>query len=410
MTSQTKTNFLFDLKKYKAGLINGAKLSKLYSDAPTPYLNSRFIEKLYIQSSDAEDITRKDNSFDAISRNRAGIGIKTFGIQKIESKFKTEKIAQFKGHSNRGAFDNLIGEKLIKTVIELRNQRVKSDCIEESIDIEKSLYHCLVRAPGIAFVHEEPYELIDNDKIFPVTSSGIKASKFSKTDIVWFSDSNSIYKFTRADSQLYKTFSFSKGKQSKNFRLAIDKDIWKKILNNDFRLDYLDEVSNLRSKVMEQSIVLPLYSISHGSKKIFTKSGINHWNANDGKRKRKFNETYIPIPVKVRQKFPNFLPPKDVSFSLLLPNKNIISAKVCQQDGKALMSNPNTALLDWFQKLIDVDDEKMILRQVNRIPYKYSDLLRVGKDSLRITLLDKKKLLYKLEMCSIDSYEEFIEE
>ena len=70
-------------------------------------------------------------------------------------------------HATSGVFTNKNIESLAKTSAKLRNVRVMSDANEYGIDIEKSFYHCLVRANSKAMVHEEPYEYIDLDAIKP---------------------------------------------------------------------------------------------------------------------------------------------------------------------------------------------------------------------------------------------------
>jgi|GEM_PF-1907484 len=72
--------------------------------------------------------------------------------------------------------------------------------------------------------------------------------------------------------------------------------------------------------------------------------------------------------------------------------------KVCQQGGKAIMSNPNKDLGKW------------ILRDVLKIPekkvVKYKDLLEIGIDSV---VFEKFDNFYKLDFQKIGSYEFFIQ-
>jgi hypothetical protein len=136
------------------------------------------------------------------------------------------------------------------------------------------------------------------------------------------------------------------------------------------------------------------------------KSGINQWNA--GGRKRKFGEAYIPIPQAIHKAYPKFFPPKDVKFNLLLPNGLVISAKVCQENNKALMSDPNTDLCEWLFTIIDKKLEIAQNRFVEVRTYTYDDLQKVGKDSVRITKIENQLNTYKLESCNLGSYEEFI--
>ena len=76
------------------------------------------------------------------------------------------------------------------------------------------------------------------------------------------------------------------------------------------------------------------------------KSGLNQWNA--GGRARSYDEIYIPYPKEYRDISVGFFPARDTPFDLELPNGETISAKVCQDDGKAIMSNPNRDLGNWL--------------------------------------------------------------
>lgn len=83
---------------------------------------------------------------------------------------------------------------------------------------------------------------------------------------------------------------------------------------------------------------------------MFDKSGLNQWNANG--RPRNFGEIYIPIPKQIHKDYPNFFPKRDQDFDLQIPTGEIFKAKVCQQDSKALMTNPNKALSDWLLRKV----------------------------------------------------------
>lgn len=97
-------------------------------------------------------------------------------------------------------------------------------------------------------------------------------------------------------------------------------------------------------KLGKDFVVLKLFSEKYNG--VPPKSGLNQWNA--GGRARDANEVYIPIPLSIHHDFPNFFPPRDTSFTLHLPNGSSMSAKICQDGGKALMSNPNKELGKWL--------------------------------------------------------------
>lgn len=157
---------------------------------------------------------------------------------------------------------------------------------------------------------------------------------------------------------------------------------------------------------MRTHVILPLYSMKSGVKAVPPKSGINQWNA--GGRRRRFGESYIPVPSFVRKNNPTFFPSRDASFNLLLPNGKLVLASLCQADGKALMSNPNDALCDWLFKVIDSDygTDAWKVRLSTSIPYTYEDLLKIEKDSVRVTKTDIN--LYEIEFSPIGAYEDYL--
>lgn len=97
-------------------------------------------------------------------------------------------------------------------------------------------------------------------------------------------------------------------------------------------------------------VVLPLYGIRNEEKFIFEKSGLNQWNASG--RKRDIGEVYIPIPAELHKKYPDFFPKRDISFNLQVPTGEVFRAKFCQENSKALMTNPNWALSDWLLRKV----------------------------------------------------------
>jgi hypothetical protein len=49
----------------------------------------------------------------------------------------------------------------------------------------------------------------------------------------------------------------------------------------------------------------------------------------------------------LHRKYPDFFPKRDQDFNLQIPTGEIFTVKVCQENSKALMTNPNKALSDW---------------------------------------------------------------
>jgi hypothetical protein len=191
--------------------------------------------------------------------------------------------------------------------------------------------------------------------------------------------------------------------------ISIQENIWELLLGG--ALDQIINLDGEQSPEVEAKIddyvILPLYS-THSSilKTVPAKSGINQWNA--GGRKRAFGEAYIPIPSKVHKKKPGFFPERDQKFELRLPSGEVVSAKVCQQGSKALMSDPNTVLCHWLFSTIDGSSSLSQSRLARHAPYTYEDLERIGKDSVRVHRLNDDNTLYELEFAPLDSYEAFI--
>ena len=79
---------------------------------------------------------------------------------------------------------------------------------------------------------------------------------------------------------------------------------------------------------------------------------------------------YIPYPATIRKEHLDFFPPREQCFDVRLPSGKIISMKVCQDGGKAIMSNPNKALGEWILREVLRLDELELLT--------YDKLLELG--------------------------------
>lgn len=409
----TDTNkFGFEFQVYEDLLKAVASMSRLYSDNDKAFIHPRFVEKLYVHCSGATDLSRRDMSFDALLEPNIGVGVKTFIAENI-SIGKSEKVAEFTRHASLGEFDGLDHYgKAIKSA-ELRNSRISSDANEYSIDISKSIYHCLVRTNGGAIVHQEPYQLVDTKNIKPTDSRGNELPEFvsDSTGHTYFSDGKSSYCYNKAKNVLYKKFELGNHLNSNLIPLVIFDDIFENIIkwtnigqtkSEEKILQTITETSS----VNDEYVVLPLYKSRGTEREVQEKSGINQWNA--GGRERKFGEAYIPIPKIIHDKFPGFFPNRDEKFKVKLPNGKIISTKVCQENNKALMSDPNTDLCDWLYRIIDLTDEALQKRFLERKPYTYSDLRLVGKDSVKVTKVKNQEYQYEIESMDLGSFDDFI--
>ena len=126
------------------------------------------------------------------------------------------------------------------------------------------------------------------------------------------------------------------------------------------------------------------------------KSGLNQWNA--GGRVRKYGEVYIPIPAEIRKLKIGFFPERDKIFNLEIPSGIKLKAKICQDNGKALMTNPNIALANWLLK------DVLQLKERELLTYKKLEI--IGIDSVKIEKIDNEN--YKIYFSKIGSYEKFI--
>jgi len=142
-------------------------------------------------------------------------------------------------------------------------------------------------------------------------------------------------------------------------------------------------------------VFFPLYSMRGGSKRVPEKSGLNQWNT--ASRPRDPNEIYIPIPAWVHRKFDGFFPPHDGAFELTLPDETTMSAKVCQDNSKALMSNPNSALGKWLLRDVLNLREKELLN--------YDKLQTIGLDTVMIYKIDNEH--FDIDFTRVGSYEKF---
>lgn len=229
---------------------------------------------------------------------------------------------------------------------------------------------------------------------------------------IYFTDGKHTYHFSRSKNTLYMIF--DNMELMDEFEVQIYDDPYD-ILSNAMRLKtgaekiiHKQEAGGLEDK--KPCLCLRLYSTKQdGTKFVAEKSGLNQWNGvrscykkdrETGERikvketPRDVNELYIPYPSIDRNRG-SFFPPRDTAFELRLPDGEWISAKVCQQDGKAIMSNPNNLLGKWL--LRDV----LELQEGTQITYEM--LKEYGIDSVMFTKLDEGK--YSIDFCELGTYE-----
>jgi hypothetical protein len=251
---------------------------------------------------------------------------------------------------------------------------------------------------------------VDINAIKPLGQQGKELSRFpiEDNDHVRFTDGHKEYTFNRSKNTLMQRFRTDTGYTSKKIDLSIQENIWQLLVAGA-----LDEflgrgVPGMKSEVVEEldHVVLPLYSTQSSIiKTVASKSGINQWNA--GGRKRSFGEAYIPIPQLVHALKPGFFPPRDQKFELSLPSGEIVSAKVCQQGSKALMSDPNTDLCNWLFATLDGSYSYAESRIARNLPYTYDDLLKIGKDAVLVRRINSVGTKFEMEFAPLGAYEAF---
>ncbi len=372
------TMFLANQRKEQVGyyqemLKTIGSLSRLFSESGEPYVEYRIAENLFCKSFEAKNLSRTDCSADA-SKGNLGIGIKTF----LEKNGATmQKIAEF--NSEHNLFSGLNTEQKIKKLSELRNKRLETT--KRIFGLENLIYHCVTRKKGAILVYETPMNFVDTEKISDIEDRG---------NILSFSDVINEYSFNIAKSTLYKRF------HTKNTILNLSV----KILDDPFealeKMFRAAESAISFAPIREQPhVFLPLYSTKSGEKVVPEKSGLNQWNASG--RQRDPNEVYISIPAWIHETHHDFFPNRDESFVLVLPNGSEMSAKVCQDGSKALMSNPNSALGEWLLR--------SVLNLEEKEPLTYRKLEEIGLDSVVIYKTESGK--YNIDFTKIGSYEQF---
>lgn len=348
-------------------------LSRLFSESNEPYIQYRIAENLFCKSFEAHNLSRTDCSADA-SKDRVGFGVKTF----LEKNGATmQKVAEF--NSDQILFRSMKGEDLVRTVASLRNERVEAT--RRIFGLDSMIYHCVTRKENGILVYETPMDLVAENRIRNVVAG---------KNVINFDDGINEYSFNITKSTLYKRF------LTKNVLL-------------DFRVNILEDpfgaLETLLKKVekeiifapirQQEHILLPLYSYKKEKKVVSERSGLNQWNALG--RPRDANEVYIPIPAWIHRVYPSFFPPRDQSFNLVLPNRENMNAKVCQDNSKALMSNPNSALGNWLLRNVLNLKEKELLT--------YEKLQRIGLDSVVIYKIADGQ--YDIDFTKLGSYENF---
>lgn len=366
------------LAEYKRELDAIASLSNLFSDNSAPMIYYRATENIYCRSFNAINVSRADCTADAIFDNRIGVGIKTF-LHREAGSF--QKIAEF--NRQQPLFRGLCGTILAKKISELRNERILTTI--RTYGLKSMIYHCIVRHDdGTIDVFEEKMNTID------IPNIKIESEEPNR---ILFTDGTEHYEFYYPKSTLFKQFKANKAILS--FKTVVLSDPMELLLRLFDKAENGSEKHRTRVKTELPSLVVPLYSFNKSRGKFVpAKSGLNQWNA-DG-RPRDPDEVYIPFPKSLRTENAAFFPERYTPWDLQLPNGRVISMKVCQDMGKALMSNPNKALGNWILRDVLKIEERHVLT--------YEELLAKGIDSIIFWKIDNST--FKCDLITLDELED----
>ena len=364
---------------YKKMLSIVGSLTQLFSESDCPYLAYRAHENIFCKYFEAENLARLDCSADA-KKNRVGIGLKTWTGQ------DDQKVAEF--GKLRETFAGLTGLDLVKKIAEYRNERIR---VTKNLNgIDEMIYHVIKRVPGAMQILECAFDYIDIDHISLIKNRG-------NVNNTYFTDGHHTYHFSTSKNTLYMIFEDME--LLDNFNVEIMDDPYTCLMNMmpGVNAESVQEFTAPKPAVpKENQVCLRLYSTkSDGTKFVAEKSGLNQWNA--GGRKRHPDEVYIPYPAEDRERTRGFFPDRDTVFELRMPDGTVIPAKVCQQDNKAIMSNPNKILGEWLlRKVFELPEGTLVT---------YEMLQRFGIDSVVFT--KHGDLDYSVDFAEIGTYEQF---
>ena len=375
-------------ENYKKMLSIVGSLTQLFSESDCPYLAYRAHENIFCKYFEAENLARLDCSADA-KKNRIGIGLKTWTGQ------DDQKVAEF--GKLRETFAGLTGLDLVKKIAEYRNERIR---VTKNLNgIDEMIYHVIKRVPGAMQVLECAFDYIDIEHISLITNRG-------NVNNTYFTDGRHTYHFSTSKNTLYMIFEDLE--LLDNFNVEIMDDPYTCLMNlmpgvSAERVTE-DEIQTRTLVPKANQVCLRLYSTKpNGTKYVAEKSGLNQWNGarfvrRTGEYKpRDPNELYIPYPAEDRRNTVGFFPDRDTVFNLRLPDGSEIPAKICQDDGKAIMSNPNNLLGEWLlRKVFELTEGTLVT---------YDMLLKFGIDSVVFT--KHAELDYSVDFAEIGTYEAF---
>ena len=366
-------------EKYKKMLTIIGNLTLLFSESECPYLPYRCHENIFCKYLEAENLARSDCSADAKKEN-IGIGLKTWMGN------DDQKVAEF-GRLRKN-YENLSGIELVKKIAEYRNERIR--VTKNLHGIDKMIYHIVKRIPNSMQILESTFDYINIGDIKLIKNRG-------NVNNTYFTDGKHTYHFSTSKNTLYMIFDDMELLDS--FEVEIMTDPYSFLLKafEDKQEITKGSINRQINKIdKKNSICLRLYSLkSDGTKFVPEKSGLNQWNASG--RKRDSDEIYIPYPKPDRERTKDFFPPRYIVFNLKLPDGDVIQAKICQDDGKAIMSNPNKVLGKWLlRKVFEIPKGTLVTYQMLKV---------FGIDS--VIIRKEGELEYSIDFAEVGTYEQF---
>lgn len=398
-------------ENYKRMLTIVGKLSRLFSTADEPYLYYRAHENIFAKYFDVDNNARHDDSADAYSVEQGvGIGLKTW-IGRDD-----QKVAEF--GRLRPNYENLDGMELIQQIAEYRNTRIRTTI--NTHGLREMIYHIVKRVPNVMQIYESAFDYIDREHIVLDENRG-------NANNIYFTDGNHTYHFNKSKSTLYMIFDDMELMDEFEVEIVDDPyDLLTQLFEEDERMGVEGDLGDLEAFThrMEryQQLCLRLYATDRdGRKYVPERSGLNQWNANG--RARDVNEIYIPYLKEDRERGLDFFPPRDTSFTLILPDNTEISAKVCQRAyrklsdaeyenlseeekriedekslvGKSIMSNPNKVLGKWLLRDVLQIEEGTVITY---------DMLRVYNIDC-VIFTKREEGVYSVDFGELGTYERF---
>lgn len=363
-------------REYYADILEAmGMLSGLYSESDCPYIVPRGAENSFCEATGAKNTSRKDNTADAVL-GRHGVGVKTFLFGNGNT---LQKVAEF--DKAMASYRGKTTEEIVEAVCNIRNKRILETIGEYGL--EDMIYHMVTRKPGRIEIYEESLVEVDVASVTDIVQ---------KDNTITFRDRYNRYSFALNKSTLSKGFHTVDPLMA--FDVEILEDPFTRLLSINHKAHEFLAAERTRAYDTRPCIYLPLYSDRSG--RVEEHSGLNQWNASG--RARDPDEVYIPIPSwVVNDVHKSFLPPRDVKFTMHLPNGTDMLCKVCQSNNKALMSDPNKDLGHWIlREVLHLKEWELLTRTL---------LDELGIDSVRI--YKEKDGTYSMEFAPSGSFEEF---